>query len=257
MVLGRVGWAAKGLVWVATAVVLVQLALPGGGDQKQADQQGAIAELAETAWGTALLVLLAVGLVGYAVWRMYSAIFGRGDGLDRISAAASAIAYGFLAVLSFGKANGPAGGGSSGSSSQRPKTVTAEVFTWPLGVWLVGAVGLGLLVVAALFARQALQRSYMDALDFRRLPGRLQGTAETLGFVGSLARAFVFVLLGGFLVMAALQHDASEARGLDQALRTVAEHSLGTVVFAAASLGFLAYGLFCWVHAWCRRFDEA
>jgi Domain of Unknown Function (DUF1206) len=56
------------------------------------------------------------------------------------------------------------------------------------------------------------------------------------------------------LALGAVLDDApDEVAGLDVALRTVAEHTLGTTALAIASLGFAAYGLYCLVDAYARH----
>ena len=52
---------------------------------------------------------------------------------------------------------------------------------------------------------------------------------------------------------AVLDDAPDEVAGLDVALRTVAEHTLGTTALAIASLGFAAYGLSCLVDDYARH----
>ena len=58
-------------------------------------------------------------------------------------------------------------------------------------------------------------------------------------------RGVGFGLVGFFLLRASITYDASEATGLDGALRTLATESWGVVVVVVVGVGFAAYGIFC------------
>jgi hypothetical protein len=63
-----------GLLYVVIGFLAVELALGAGG--KAADRTGALHEIAGESWGTALLVVVAVGFAGYALWRFTVALVG-------------------------------------------------------------------------------------------------------------------------------------------------------------------------------------
>ena len=71
--LGRAGYAAKGGIYVLIGALAVQVALGHGG--ATTDQQGALAHIAQAPFGRFLLITLAVGLVGYSLWRFLQAAF--------------------------------------------------------------------------------------------------------------------------------------------------------------------------------------
>src|SRR4051812_24888172 len=74
--LARSGLAARGAVYGIVAVLALQVALGAGG--KATSQQGALATIAQGTAGKVLLVVLAVGLAGYALWRITRAALGYG-----------------------------------------------------------------------------------------------------------------------------------------------------------------------------------
>src|SRR3978361_1327329 len=83
------------------ALLSVKVALGSGG--KATNQQGALKEIAQQPFGKVLLAVVAIGLAGSALWRGLRAILGHGpeqsdDTSDRVSGAASAIAYTILCV---------------------------------------------------------------------------------------------------------------------------------------------------------------
>jgi hypothetical protein len=69
--LARAGLVAKGASYAIVGILALKLALGDGG--KATSRQGALEELAGTTFGTVLLILLAIGLASYAVWRFIQA----------------------------------------------------------------------------------------------------------------------------------------------------------------------------------------
>ena len=76
VVVARVGWVAKGLVYAlvgALALPIARDARRGAGNASQeASQSGAIAKIADTSAGSAALWAVAIGLVLYVLWRVVS-----------------------------------------------------------------------------------------------------------------------------------------------------------------------------------------
>ena len=66
--LGRVGLAAKGVLYAVVGILAVKVAL--GGREQSPDKDGALTTIAQQPFGRGLLVLLALGLAGYALWRL-------------------------------------------------------------------------------------------------------------------------------------------------------------------------------------------
>jgi len=111
----RSGIAARGIVYVVIGVLAVQLALGEGG--KATDQQGALHTIAEQPFGSVLLALVAIGLAGYACWRLLRAALGGTQGVDdlkdRIDGVASGVGYAILCAAAVKILAGSGGGGSS------------------------------------------------------------------------------------------------------------------------------------------------
>lgn len=66
---------ARGVVYLLIGVVGVRLATHDATGES-ADRQGAIRQLADAQFGSVLLVALAIGLAGYALWRFTEALWG-------------------------------------------------------------------------------------------------------------------------------------------------------------------------------------
>ena len=74
-----------------------------------------------------------------------------------------------------------------------------------------------------------------------------------LGVVGHLSRMVVFVLVGYFLIRAALDHDADKAVSLDGALTAVGQASYGPTLLGLVAAGLIAFAAYSVADARYRR----
>lgn len=63
------------------------------------------------------------------------------------------------------------------------------------------------------------------------------------------AKAVALGVLGVLFVLAAVQHDAEQAGGLDSALKALLELPAGPVVLTAVGVGIAAFGIYCFGRA--------
>ena len=256
--LGRAGLLAQGISYALVGTLALMLALGLGGEAES--REGALRALAGHTAGLAVLVALAVGFAGYAIWRLAQAIFDRdGEGNDgkalakRASRAGKAVIYAALCfttvqILLDGRQASSGGGGGTDEDS-----ATAGVLGWPGGQWIVLAVGVAILGVAGYQLVRAFTEKFMDDMETGRLGALGETAVEAIGIVGLVARAVVFGLVGGFLVKAAIEYDPDEAIGLDGALAKLAGADYGLLLLGLTAAGLVAYGVFCAVQARYRR----
>jgi len=256
-ILARLGYAAKGVVYMIVGVLAVQAAFGGGG--QTTGGKGALRSLADEPFGQVLLWLLGIGLVGYAVWRFIQAgVDPEGKGTDakgmaaRIGYAASGVIHSGLALYAFRLATGSGGGGGGGT-----QTVTAKVLSNPFGAWVVGLAGVAVIVYGIKAAYRAYTRKYREKVAFGHLDRRARTLIDRAGRLGLSARAVVFGLIGIFLIKAAIQSDPSEARGLEGALDTLASQPYGPWLLGLVAIGLVCYGFYSLVKARYRTFHTA
>ena len=251
--LGRLGWVAKGVVYGLVGVFAVPIAFNGGGGGGQeASRSGAVAEIAEQSYGTILLWALAFGLVLYALWRLVTAFLpGDSDAETLAHRAAylfSAVVYSFLAWTAIDYATGGAsssGGGGGGMLEEISRTLLESTLgRWALG--LGGVVGLG---VAGYFGSKALSRRFMDNFDMSGASSGERDLIGNTGMAGWIGRAITTALLAGFVLLAAINANPEEAKGLDGALRDVADNWWGSALVLVAGAGLIFYGVFAAVSA--------
>lgn len=237
--LARAGLAAKGLLYLLLAVVVLKLGVPGGGSE-QADSDGALRSLSGTTGGTALLLALAVGFGLYAAWQLRCVVTG-----DDTSARLGAAGRGLLWIgVAFNAGQIAMGGGGGG---QNERSITAAVLNAPFGTWLVAAAGITIIAVGLFLLRHIKDHSYLD--DLRPMPKRTRHAVSVAAVVGIAAKTLVYVLAGAFLIRAAVRHKANTGVGLDGALSQVAQEPYGTFVLTVAAIGMAAYAVWCGLRA--------
>jgi len=241
--LARAGLVARGVVYLIIGLLALKLALGDGG--KTTNQQGALKTIAEQSFGKTLLVLVAIGLAGYALWRLLRAAVGHGaeqrdSGSDRVAALASGIGYAIVFVTAVKILTG------SSTGSGTPKEATAGVLGWSGGTVLVAIAGVVMIGVALYQAYKGIARTFLDDAKTSEMGSGVRKGYTALGVFGHVARAVVFGLIGYGLIKAASDYDPHKAVGLDGALRKLADASYGPALLglvAAGLVGFAAYSI--------------
>lgn len=251
----RVGWAAKGVVYLLTGVLAFTVALAPFRDDaaaEQADPVGAIAKIAEQPFGTALLWLMAVGLVVYALWRLVTVLLpAELDGhsvLRRVGYVVSALTYLALAFTAVTLAR-HSGSASGETQDSQVSQATADVLAWTGGRTLVGLAGMTLIGIAVYFLWKGVSASFERELHHRSVGPFSWRAVRALGRIGWIGRATMMALIGLFVTRAAIEFDPDEASGLDDSLRRVADTTVGTALVDVVAVGLVLYGVFCVVSA--------
>lgn len=263
---GRLGWIAKGVVYGLTGVLALIIGLDArsgatSSEGTEASQTGAVAELAEQPYGTALLWVIAIGLILYSLWRLASVLLPADNSakawLNRAGYLVSAITYGVLAwtAISFARHTGDTSG--SGSEDSKVETFTRDLMDSSLGRVAVFLIGATLIAIAAVFLWKAFTEDFRKQL----MPGGVGPISErmlvTMGRIGWVGRSGMMGIIGFFLARAAIRFDPEDAKGLDGSLRKVADSDLGMWFVIAVGIGLLVYGAFCVVSAPKRRLIQA
>ena len=253
--LARLGYAARGVVYLVVGWFAVTAAQ---GHNRPTDSKGALAELFEKPYGAVLLAVVALGLVGYALWRIVAAVADVDNCgtsakglLKRGGQVVAGIIHAGLAVYAVGMLAGRSANSNDGEAAMQDWTVW--LMGMPAGQVLVGAVG----VAIGGFALSQLYKAY-DGSFLRTLAcnGDTARFVKPIGRAGLAARGVVFLLVGAFFVLAAMHADSSEAGGMVKALRWLQTQPYGPWLLGVVALGLVAFGLFSFVQAVYRRIDS-
>lgn len=236
----RLGFAVNGVMHMVIAVLALQVAWGGSG--QSADQSGALATLAGNSVGSAVLWLMLAGFTLLGVWQVSESVRPRGGETSlggRAKGLAKTVVYVALAYSAFTFATG-----EHSSSSQQSVDFTARLMSAPYGPALVAVVGVIVLAVAAHHIYKGLRSRFLN--DLEEPPGRVAVLAGQFGYV---AKGVALAVVGALFLLAALHHQASEASGLDGALRTLAGQPFGPYLLSAVALGLGAYAVYSFARA--------
>jgi hypothetical protein len=253
--LAKLGFAARGTIYLLLGIFAVLLVL--GERSPEADQRGAMQEVARHDGGFLLLWVIAIGFVGYALWRFSEVAFGvvgKGEKSHDLAPRLQSLIRGVIyAGLAFSAFNLLAHARAKSQASQQ-QLLTTKVMQHSAGRWLVGIVGLVVIGVGLGLIYEGVARKFKKHFAMADMPTGSRRIVWFLGTFGITARGVVFSLVGFFLIQAALDYDAKKARGLDGALRrTVAESDLGRVLVGVCAVGLVAFGLYAYAEAAWRR----
>jgi hypothetical protein len=249
-VLARAGLAARGIIYILIGWVAVLVALGHG--SHEADQQGALQFLAGKPYGVVSLWLLGIGFAAYALWRLSEAAYGvagEGNGAGpRLKSLGGAVIYAGFAYLTFKVISG-----TQGSQSRQQQDVTASAMQHPGGRWLVGIVGLIIVIIGLVLVSEGVRRTFMKYLRTSQMRPRTRRVVRLLGMIGTVARAVVVTLVGILVIDAAVSHNPATSGGIDKALLSLRDQPLGPVLLFLIALGLVVFGVYGLCEARWRR----
>ena len=232
--LTRVGFAARGLLYIVIAILVLQ-------SGRTEDPSGALDYLADGG-GKLLLGLIAAGFVAYGIWRLSDAAFNieqhdhDAKGIrQRLGAGGSGIVHLLLAWQAIRLMQGSSG---SGDGAQENAQTALQL---PGGQLLLIIAGLVLIGAGAFQLVKAAKASFCDNLD-AGIANR--AWVKTLGRIGYGSRGIVFLISGYFILNAGLEERSREAGGMEQALAW-----LTSPWDMLVAIGLLMFGLFSLVEA--------
>lgn len=213
----------------------------GRGDAE--NTPGALLELLEAPAGRFMLLVMACGLIAFGLWRTGQAFsIEAPEHLDwmepgHLAYVASAFVYfvlGFTAVS-------PLLGWYVPSGERQTVLWTEWLLTKPLGVWLVGAIGIVVAGVGLYWCISAFVEDPMPSLDL--VDTHRYWVRPLCGF-GLVSWGVMLGLTGTLFVLAAVTYDSSAAVGFEGALRTIQRQPFGRGLLTVVALGLAAYGVF-------------
>lgn len=250
--LARGGFIGYGVIHLLFAWLALQIAF--GDTGQESDQSGALQTLAAQPAGKTLVVLIIIGMVAMALWQAFEAAIGVG-GLrrteaiaERVVSACRAVLYGYFAYLGYKVVQG-----ASASQGDNQQQTTSKLMDASGGRWLVGIAGVVVVAVGIGLVAYGVTKKFEDHLNTGQMAANVRRTVRRLGIAGYSAKGVAYAIAGALIVAAAVSYDPEKARGLDAALRTLAEQSYGPWLLVLVALGIAAYGVYCFFQARYRK----
>jgi hypothetical protein len=249
--LARTGFVVKGLLYLVVGTLALRVAAHAGG--RFTGTRGALVTVLDQPFGRALLLAAAVGLVGYATWRIIQGVadpdgYGRGwTGIGmRIGFVGRGVVHAALGIQAWRLYRG-----LRGASTGTERAVAAEALDWPFGEWLLVLAGLSVIGFAVHQVYLAFQGRLEKNLDLGELRREAGTWAVGVSRFGVAARAVVLILLGWGAAAAGWFQDAAEMNSTASSLRALGAQpgGLGRFLLGFTAAGFIAYGIYQFVHA--------
>ncbi|MET0811456.1 MAG: DUF1206 domain-containing protein [Microbacterium sp.] len=259
--LARGGFAANGVVHILIGIIVLVVAFGGDGET---DQAGAFKAIAAAPLGFAVLWILAVALCALGLWHALEGVLARPtatkapDAIDgvvtdktmksaskwgvRVSEWGQAVVFLALGVLAASVALG-----ARPDSDTAAQDVSRGVLVIPGGVFVLGAVGLGIAIGGVAFVVMGVMRSFEKKMTIPSTP--FGNGVKTLGIIGFVAKGIALLILGVLLLVAAVKVDPNAAGGLDAALAALLALPYGPWLAGAVGVGLIVYGVFCILRA--------
>jgi hypothetical protein len=196
-----------------------------------------------------MLIVVALGLIAYTAWRWTQAVLDvENKGSDwkglvrRGGLFISGALYATLAWSALMLARG-------NSQSSNPDAKAAEAMSVPGGEWLVMAVGAGFVLIGLYQIYRAWQYSFTRHWK-PTLSGSKRDWATHFSRFGIAARALVFVVMGGYMLLAGFRESPEQTHGMGAAL---AELSSVPWLQAVVAAGLICYGAYSLINAAFRE----
>jgi Domain of Unknown Function (DUF1206) len=253
-VFARVGFAAKGVLYMTIGGLAAAAAL-GRGGKADPDSRNALQKLFEAPFGRVLVGVIALGLFGYAAWRVIEGITNpQGKtGAKGVAYRVGSIGRGVIHLALAGAAASLAlwREGSSGGGG-RIREYVAKGIAMPGGVYVLWAVAAGFFGFGMYQLYNAFKAKLSRELQLGAV--RCRGAIIAISRFGIAARGIVFGTIAVLLGRAARDHDARQAGGLGDSLRELFTE-LGRWPYLAIALGLAAYGGYELINAKHRRIE--
>ncbi len=249
----RLGYASKAVIYAIVGALAVLTAMNRGG--RITDTSGALRVVLTQPFGRVLLLVVAIGLCGYAVWRLLDAIVDperHGTSalglITRTGTAIRGAIYGGLGLEAIELLRGL-------GRPRRDETEawTARIFEFPFGDVAVGIAGA---IIAAYGVSQLIRGingKHDEKVDWSPVPADIRSAIQKISQFGVAVRGALIATLGVFLVRAAISHDPNQAAGSRESMLRLGGLMEGRWFLGVIALGLLAYAVDQAVHAWCRR----
>jgi hypothetical protein len=248
----RIGFVGYGLFHLAITWLAIQIAIHRSSGE--ASQTGAFRLLERQPAGHGLLVVIAIGLGAMALWQLLLAAVGHTQyaagrrTAERLASVGRVVVYGFLLWTDVRVLNG-----SAGSASSSQQSATAGMLGHTGGRWLVALAGLAIIGIGIGLAIYGGQKAFRSKLALGSARPAVRTAVVRLGQVGYIAKGVAFGIVGGLLLDAALSDQASRSRGLDGALRMLAEQPFGIALLIVIAIGFASSGIYCFAQSRYRK----
>lgn len=258
-VIARIGYFVRGILYGLIGYLAIQLIIWGRGEL--AGRQDALEVLAQQPLGGPVLILVAVGLLGMMLWSIIRAITDPdnvGHGLAGIAARVGKVVTGLsYGALLFPTLNMLFGLGNRGAEeSEQAQQAAAGILGYSWGPWLVGAVGLALMLIGANRIRNGLQANLDERFKTYKMTPEQLKWSKRFGRIGAAAQGMVMITIGILAMLAAMTLEPEMVGGIDGAMLFLASRPYGPYILGLVAAGLIAYAIYSILGALWFRVED-
>jgi hypothetical protein len=241
--LSRLGYIVHGLVFFVIGVLAARISWGERGEL--ADPPSAIQTIRHQPFGELLVVVIAIGLASYGLWRFAQAIVDPDKqgttikgAIVRTGRIISGLGYSLLALFSIRLAAGIANAPEDNSGW------AVRILTEPIGAWFGALVAVVLLGVAIDDLRKAFTTRFGERFKDHEMSGAELFVGKLAGSWGFASRSIILIFGGTYLLVAVLQDRPSRVKSFEGILASMLELPYGYWLLRFVALGLAAYGIF-------------
>ena len=253
--IARTGLVAKGIIYAIIGILTFLAAFNLGG-QKTGKLQ-VLDFLEKQAFGKILLIIIALGLMCYAFWRLTQAIKDPENIGDDKKAKAkragyfiSGLLYLGFGVIAFLDAVGSANS-SSGSSGKNSSFLATNFGLIVLGIVGVVLIGIGIYQFTRIKEDKFQKKFSSKALSEEKRKRTIYNSA----YFGLASRGVIFLILGFFSIKAAYTSDPNKIKTTEEVFSFIKESSYGSWLLGIVAAGLISYAIYTFMLAKYRRFN--
>ena len=254
----RLGLVCRGAVYFLVGYLALRLALAAHGRTGEpASSAGAVQAAVAGAWGRVPLVLLVAGLGAYALTQLVEAVFRpshatstTGEWRQRAVSSWGCLLYLAFCLSTARLLVGTPAKETAQSEQRQDAGITADLLRTGWGRLLLVLAGVLVVAAGVETGRRSVRLDFRERFTAEHMSRPLAISTRALGGFGCIARSAVIVLVGVFMLKAAVLSSATQAKGLDAIFRSVATSlPYGSWLVALLASGLLCYGFYCLLEA--------
>ncbi|EAQ41713.1 DUF1206 domain-containing protein [Polaribacter sp. MED152] len=236
----KIGIITKGIIYSLVGILTFLAAIKYGG--QVSGKNKVINFLEQQTFGKTLVLIIASGLLLYALWRFYSAFLdGKNEGSDkkgivkRIGYFISGGIYTLLSISIFTK--------SLGSSNSGKTDAAQMLIDNQAGIILLYIIGVILFFVGVYQFYKGYTLKFLKDIENS---GSIESKTilKKSGKYGHIARGISFLIFGFFVIVAAYEKNAGAIKGLEGMFNYLQTYQWGNILMGLMAIGFLAYGTY-------------
>lgn len=251
-----IGYIAKGVVYSITGILTFLTTINMGG--QKAGKLSTIDYLEEQNFGAAIVILLGLGLLCYALWRLLQGILDPEDMgstpkfiAKRIGFTISGIIYAALGLFAIIDALDIGMFSGNGNSKE-------SIFTGTSGSVSLVIIGIGLALKGGYQFIKAYKGDFLKKFKIQSISSiNKRKYIKRIGYAGLISRGIVTSIVSYFFITAGINlrgTTSQKLKGTSEAFSFIQEQVYGRWLLGIVALGLVCYGLFMFSTAAYRKY---